>query len=50
VRLLHLVQRGSLVEVVIRQTPHDADYVELPLVDLKNTIGIERQIHIMQVM
>jgi len=25
-------------------------YVELPLVDLKNTIGIERQIHIMQVM
>ena len=31
VRLPHLIQRGSFVEVVIRETPHDPNYVELKI-------------------
>jgi hypothetical protein len=30
--LLHLIQRGSFVEVVIRETPHYIRYLEYPLV------------------
>src|SRR6266702_8712962 len=39
-----------LLEMHLTHAPHHVNYVELPLVALKKSRGIERQIHIMQVM
>ncbi len=48
--LLHLRPGPRLGKAVVGEPPLDRDYVELPLVALKKIRGIERQVHIMQVM
>lgn len=50
VNLLHVLPTPGLMEVKVSHSPDDIDYVELPLVALKKVRGIERQVHIMQVM
>jgi hypothetical protein len=49
-RFLDLIPTCCLIYAMISNTPHDPNYVELPLVALKKIRGIERQVHIMQVM
>jgi len=35
-----------LLKMIITHPSHNRDYVELPLVALSKTIGVERQVHI----
>ncbi len=48
VSLLDLRPGARVGKRMVGKPPLDRDYVELPLVALENTKGIERQVHIMQ--